>query len=364
MMTMRRVSVFLALVWGKALAFNIIPSFNVGIRGGVIKTDENEIELQKTLGIPDGLLHTLLTNAQQTFCKRIWIVDNSGSMAMGDGHLILSGSDSTRWKELEETVMCHAQLSSALHAPTDFHLLNNSEKGPSNFRVGYGTMRDELKKAQTVLSHTKPSGMTPLPESIAKIRKEVVSMLPELAADGTKVAIVIVTDGSNHNLENLGKGEGEINEELVAALESLQGLPVSVVVRLCTDYGPLVDFYNDLDTRTDLRLDVLDDYLAETNEVYQHNPWLNYALILHRMREMGQHSELFDLLDERTFTRDELRDFCVLVFGKEDLPDPNSDWKSFLQEINGLQQPERMHLNPRTQQMAPWIDIAGLAKLE
>ena len=81
----------------------------------------------------------------------------------------------------------------------------------------------------------------------------------------------------------------DFNQEILDALESLQGLPVFVVIRLCTDYGPIVDFYNGLDERLDLNLDVLDDHLAEANEVYEYNPWLNYPLILHRMREMGQY---------------------------------------------------------------------------
>ena len=345
-----------------------VSAFQVFQRGGsLVRSDNDEVkkmvDLQNTLGIPEGLMKTLLTNAHDSFAKRVWIIDNSGSMSIEDGHKMLSTTDCTRFEELEETVLLHAQLNHALSAPTEFRLLNPPEGSiPSRFQVGYDTVRNGLKQAKNVLSKTKPKGMTPLHESVSKVRKEVVQMLPQLKADGSKVAIVIVTDGSNHSLENLGKTESEMNQNLVEALESLQGLPVSVVVRLCTDYGPLVDFYNDLDERLD-RMDVVNDYLSEAKEVYQHNPWLNYALVLHRMREMGQYSQLFDWLDERTLTREELRDFCVLLFGKEDLPDPNNDWAGFLQEINRLQLPERMHLNPRTQEMAPWIDIPRLAML-
>jgi hypothetical protein len=325
---------------------------------------QHEETLQRTLGIPDGLMDTLLKN-NDAFSKRIWIVDNSGSMGMVDGHRIMSPEqDCTRWKELEETVLLHAQLSSALQQPTEFRLLN-TDQGTSSFRVGHNTMRNSLKQAQTVLSKTKPAGKTPLSESIDSIRNEIILQLPQLKADGSKVAIVIVTDGCNHNLENLGQDEREIHQELVQALQSLQGLPVSVVVRLCTDYGPLVDIYNELDGNFD-GLDVLDDYRNEAKEVYQHNPWLNYALILHRMREMGQYSQLFDYLDERTLTRNELLEFCILVFGgtRHNMPNPNTDWKGFLEKINRLQSKEKMQLNPRTQEMAPWIDIEGLAMLE
>jgi len=387
-MILRRVSLFLLAATAffqqqeQASSFQLFPGGGGG--GGSLTTTHKrsrrtvsparEKELQKTLGIPDGLMKSLLDDNNAAFSKRIWIVDNSGSMAMADGHQLISPNvDCTRWKELEETVLLHAQLSSALHAPTEFRLLNNGNDtgrggggSASSFRVGYGTMRNGLKQAQTVLSSTKPAGSTPLPESIAKIRREIIGMLPELKADGTKVAIVIVTDGCHHSLKNMGQEESEINQELSQALKSLQGLPVSVVVRLCTDYGPLVDFYNELDESLD-GVDVIDDYTAEAKEVYQHNPWLNYALIIHRMREMGHHSQLFDWLDERTLTRDELKEFCGILFGKQQrdlLPDPNEDWQGFLKAISRLQSREKLHLNPRTQQMAPWIDIKGLAMLE
>ena len=314
------------------------------------------------LCLPKGLRNTLLTNTD-AFSKRIWIVDNSGSMSMLDGHQVIQkDSDCTRWNELQETVACHAQLNAALGAPTDFHLLNPPQNGgPQSFRVGYGrhSVKDS-KRAQSIMLRNKPKGKTPLVESVAKIRSEVVRMLPQLKSDGTKVAIVIVTDGCNHNTQTAGLAEEDINQELLQALESLEGLPVSVVVRLCTDYGPLVDFYNGLDSRLEMSFDVLDDHLAEATQVCQHNPWLNYALILHRMREMGQYNPLFDLLDERPLSKDEIREFCALAFGKDDLINPDEDWACFVSQIDQLQQDESMHWNPRTNEAATWIDVEEL----
>ena len=88
----------------------------------------------------------------------------------------------------------------------------------------------------------------------------------------------------------------------------------------------MVEFYNDLDTQLELSLEVLDDFLQEANEVNEHNPWLNYALPLHRLRELGYQHRSFDMLDERKFTLGELRDFCGLLFGNgsasDELPDP------------------------------------------
>ena len=347
----------------------------------VSATTPTSADVLDHLGLPFGLRETLLTNAE-TFSKRIWILDNSGSMAMHDGHQVLleaQNSDCaetqptcTRWNEVEETVNCHAQLSAAIGAPTDFRLLNPPQKGgPQSFRVGYGRHASkDSKRAQTIMSHAQPRGMTPLASAINTVREEVVGMLPKLQAEGTKVAVIIATDGCNHSKNNIGNhqdNEADRNKDLTQALESLQGLPVCVVIRLCTDYGPLVDFYNGLDEsleKLDIDIDVLDDHKAEAEELYQHNPWLNYGLVIHRMREMGQHSRLFDLLDNRSLTKVEVRNFCRLLYGKRDFPDPECDWVNFLRELDRVQENEKMQLNPRTKTMEPWINIEELVLLE
>ena len=79
----------------------------------------------------------------------------------------------------------------------------------------------------------------------------------------------------------------------------------------CEVHPEVVEFYNDLDQRfgEESFLDVIDDYEAEAAQVYEQNPWLNYALVLHRMRELGLQgsSRLLDCLDQRPFTVDEIR---------------------------------------------------------
>jgi Mg-chelatase subunit ChlD len=391
----------------------------------------------KELGLPRGLRDTLLRNIQEVSSKRIWIIDNSGSMKMLDGHEILGGvhsiageenvndntnnvsndivnvinndhtklnskmisntgsSSSTRWAEAQETVNCHAQLSSVLGAPTDFHLLNKpSNGGPQKFRVGYDNANNDnniinvvkpsmsmFRKRQSdsnrvekIMNRQKPKGKTPLHEAILDARKEVIRMLPQLRADGMKVTIIICTDGCT---DGDAANDNNNQQELENSLESLKGLPVCVVIRLCTDYGHVVDFYNGLDVRMSnnnnnegssselLTLDVLDDYEAEAKQVYELNPWLNYALVLHRMREMGLQgsSELLDHLDQRSFTGDEIRSFCALLFGTTSdlLPDPLCDEDNFVSEIDILQKKEKqLHWNPNKKKMSPWIDIDEL----
>jgi hypothetical protein len=107
------------------------------------------------------------------------------------------------------------------------------------------------------------------------------------------VAVVLATDGIPSDWQ--GYGGDDVTNEFVSALKELEGLPVWVVIRLCTDEGNVTDFYNKLDGLLDLNLEVLDDFLGESKEVQQKNPWLNYALPMHRCRELGYHDRKYDV---------------------------------------------------------------------
>jgi len=177
-----------------------------------------------------------------------------------------------------------------------------------------------------------------------------------------KVAVILATDGLP--TDDQGYGGEEITQEFIRALKSLEGLPIWLVIRLCTDEGNVTNFYNELDGMLELSLEVLDDFLGECKEVQSFNPWLNYALPLHRCRELGYHDRLFDLIDERTLTKGELRDFCVLLFGTDyaAIPDPMVDWNGFLAYVQGRLAQEQPQWNPIRRKVKPWISIKKLNK--
>jgi len=137
-------------------------------------------------------------------------------------------------------------------------------------------------------------------------------------------------------------------------------LPVWLVIRLCTDEDDVVDFYNSLDDQLELSMDVLDDICAEAEEVYEHNAFLNYALPLHRMREMGYHDRVLDMIDERKLTRGELRELCMLLFGEDNfdgVPDPGEDWKGFITAIKKMLEAEKDQWNPVKKKKMPWLNL-------
>jgi Mg-chelatase subunit ChlD len=336
----------------------------------------NEYQTQQLVqqGFTRGLAQSL-EEMKKVFALRIWIVDNSGSMQQPDGHRILSSNpgsiqmvQSSRWEEIVECVEYHARLAGLVEAPTHFRLLNNPgvHVGPQQFSIanGHGEIAEQVQQATRIMRRASPQGCTPLTSHILEIYQEVSSMAPQLRQNGQKVAIVIATDGLP--TDEFGASGSAQNQEFVHALKRLEGLPVWVVIRLCTDDDHVVAFYNHLDGQLELSVEVLDDFCGEAAETAQKNPWLNYALPLHRLREFGFHHRVFDLLDERPLLKSEIRDFSLLLFGQEHLdgmPDPSIEWDNFLQNTIRLLKHETHQYNPITKRMSPWINTARLNKI-
>lgn len=337
-----------------------------------IDISERQIERLIEQGYTRGLAESL-TNTKTAFGQRIWVIDNSGSMRANDGHRIvptLKKGDvkmvpCSRWEEIRECVNYHVNMAGAIEAPTTFRLLNHpgATVGQQQFVVAENSQRttEDVYAAQNIIRGVKPSGCTPLTSHILEIQQEVKNLAPELRSKGQRVVIVIATDGLP--TDERGYGGAMHQKEFVDALRLLEGLPVWVVIRLCTDEEDVVEFYNELDGNVELSIEVLDDFCAEAQEVFAVNPWLNYALPLHRMREMGFHDRIFDKLDESLLTASELRDFCFLLFGEanfDGVPDPSLDWNGFIQNVERLLKSESDQWNPISKRMKPWISIKKL----
>lgn len=142
-----------------------------------------------------------------------------------------------------------------------------------------------------IISKAYPSGVTPLTQHIYEIRNLIVNdMLEILRQNGQKVSIIIATDGLPSDDQGVS---GEYEEQnFINSLKSLEGLPVWIVVRLCTSNDSVVEFYNNLDRQLELSVEVIDDFVSESQEIYKCNPWLTYGLPLHRCREVSVSSNL------------------------------------------------------------------------
>lgn len=146
-----------------------------------------------------------------------------------------------------------------------------------------------------------PAGETPLCTHIHDIARNIRKHERRLRAHNQLACIVIATDGES--------SDGDI----VEALSALRDLPCWVIVRLCTNDERVVEYWNSIDERIDLKVDVLDDLVGEAKEVRKFNPWLAYGEALHRMREFGVSFPEMDALDEQLLRMDDLRKVCALM---------------------------------------------------
>lgn len=231
-----------------------------------------------------------------------------------------------------------------------------AERGPVN-------IDSDIAIARQTMENTSPSGVTPLTPHLEQVRNDIFAMKSELENNGTKVALVLATDGLP--TDNQGISDARVKKQFVESLRAMQGLPVWLVVRLCTDEDEVVEFWNSLDGQLELSLEVLDDFVSEAEEIHKFNPWLNYGLPLHRMREMGFHNSLLDLLDERKLSKSELLEFFRLLLGEgklDGVPSPDENWNSFYNAISKLLKKEKKTWNPVTKKNEPWIDLDRLRK--
>eukprot|EP00970_Alexandrium_tamarense_P001901 scaffold247_cov189-Alexandrium_tamarense.AAC.6 len=330
---------------------------------------EDQVKALMKQGYTRGLACSLAQTIKN-FPLRIWVVDNSGSMQNTDGHRFVETKRShdvkivscSRWDEIRDCITYHAQMAAALEAPTTFRMLNDPAVGPNSQQFGIAettldtnVVQGEVRRAIEIMKSAQPGGVTPLVEHILEIQTSVTQLAPKLRADGCRVVIILATDGLP--TDDRGYGGAAIQQQFVQALRGLEGLPIWLVIRLCTDEDDVVNFYNELDGQLELSLEVLDDFLEEAKEVYEHNPWLNYALPLHRLREMGYQHRVFDMMDERKFTHEELRDFCSLLFNdkfpSDELPDPSVDWKEFSKTVQSRLQKEHGQWHLTSQRLLP-----------
>jgi proteasome lid subunit RPN8/RPN11 len=260
-----------------------------------------------------------------------------------------------------------SKMASILQATSHFRFLNDPgvRCGPQEFSIadrGANAVA-EVEEVKALMQKCKPYGPTPLTHHLVEIGQRIAVMESRMRRKGLEAVVVLATDGLPTSLE--GDTSPQINEEFVKALQYLQSLPVWVVVRLCTDERKVVNFYNELDNILELPLEVLDDFFNEAKEVHTHNKWLNYGLPLHRSREIGYHHRLFDLLDERPLNKDEIKEFCGILFGADQFakaPDVHEDWKGFVNLVRTAVKAEELQFNPMTRKVGPWVDVKQLQK--
>ena len=293
---------------------------------------------------PLGLVHTFIENAQKVGF-RYFIVDDSGSMINQDGRLPYSGNVAvTRWEELRESMSWHVDAILASKLPSEIRFLNAAP--PIRIGGDYDHEGIGIATINGVLSEG-PRGMTPLCTHVREVIADIRLHERELRANRQVAVLMIATDGH--------PSDGD----LVTAMRPLEQLPVWVVIKLCTDDDNIVQYWNDIDSKLEVEMDVIDDFYSEAAEVAENNRFVTYGLPLHRMREFGLVKKEFDLLDEAKLTHAQMRTIVQSILGGDY---PNAlDWKDFYQAVQAANATNSRVKDPNRQDRAHrWIQEKAL----
>ena len=218
---------------------------------------EDRASILQTTAHPPLLQHEFneawirqLELASTEIALRIWIVDNSASMNLCDRYrLETSGSPNignpvrrmkcTRWEELKETALYHAQLAVSLKAPTLFRLVSSCPNIPQEYHMASlqsfhkDRAQQDLHYMERCFQSIEPSGRTLLTHSICETQSHILSMKDSLRAKSQYVALILATDGLPS--DEGGQTGPDQTEIFVHALRMLEDLSVVLIVRLCTD---------------------------------------------------------------------------------------------------------------------------------
>lgn len=158
---------------------------------------EENLALLRAQGFTAGLAKALVANAD-SFALRIWVLDNSGSMEIEDGHRIVTEKDgkivakpASRWEELQDTAIYHAQMTALMNSFTRFRLLNDPGLmvGRREMVVGRpnGDRQSEIHEIKSVIQRVRTDGVTPLTRHVVAMQEEIRAMLPKLRRNGRRV---------------------------------------------------------------------------------------------------------------------------------------------------------------------------------
>lgn len=161
--------------------------------------DQDEIRrFLDTCRWPRGLTNTIIKCLRETPI-RFFICDDSGSMNSSDGNIFINGRkvQTTRWRELSESLQFHIQLALHSRCPTEFRFLNSSD--PITIGAQDGD-EDRVAIINSILEGS-PDGGTPLCQHIRAIVQKLQMLTPQLRRDRRRASLVICTDGESSDGE-------------------------------------------------------------------------------------------------------------------------------------------------------------------
>lgn len=173
----------------------------------------------------------------------VFICDDSGSM-----NTIENGV--SRWDELKKTVNMVCDIASAFDpVGMDVHFLN---------RPTYFGIKDNSILSKCFMQH--PSGCTPLITKLREVKDNYMNT-------NRDILLVIATDGC--------PSDGS-NEQLISVLDQMVKMRFNITFLACTNDNYAIKYLQEIDAKYD-KIDVVDDYTSEYNEVIKHKKQFTYG---------------------------------------------------------------------------------------
>jgi len=340
---------------------------------GSQKEHHLRVKAYQGMEAPFGLAEAI-ANETSSIALRIFLLDNSGSTCLEDGHVLRKGQSqrlesqpATRWEEIVDIALDQAEWNARGAVRSEFLLLNppcpDDPKPGRDFLVvdpKHGDSKSQVDALTAMLHATEPCGPTPLGQRLRQLRLR----LKDEVTDGRRIMLTIVTDGvptaPGYERDEPARDRADFVRELREFTTSFNAF---AVVRLATDEASVVDCYNHIDEELELPLDILDDLKGEADEVHASgNGWFAYSPLIHRVREGGSLEKLFDLLDERPLELPEIARFLeFLLRGPDDGPFPRTAKELFeVAQVYASAAPEVF--NGRLGRMTSPLDLRLLQK--
>jgi hypothetical protein len=332
-----------------------------------IKTAVSNLNLLH--GFPRGLAFNAARKSRSFLPLRLWLVDNHFGTCQGD--------------ELRDCLDHHISIAETMEVSSVFCLLNSMQE------IGEFSVSPLTENAPFSLLNTTSPTVSGTTAPIHDDTRHEMHQMIQLAARGDPTRAIPWAMLLQDAARQIERADTQLNfhqqtivvclvcdvfdvtDDIASELFLLQHLPITFIVRLVGTTGreaqtilDLRDKFHSLGLRRSVR--VLGDWRSHQILVRRANPWLNYAIPLHRCQEMGLQSRTVGLLEERLLNHNELREFLVLLFGRHvmlEAPDAMSEWPAFMRYIKFVNESANKDSDGFTKSTEPWLDIAELDRL-
>lgn len=258
--------------------------------------------IAEALGWPIGLSDAV-SQSKNLIAYRFVIVDNSRFEFNEDGHNTMITDDLTTsqtctpWEEVSACVRAIAAVANVIEAPTEFRLID------SNQVIIVGQSNDKGASLAIITSQldVEPIEQTPICKQMSDVVSQLKVMAEYLNANGKVALITIFSNGLSSD------------GDLVEVMKPLEGMPVKIIVRICTVVRDVINFWQSINAQIEIDCFLLYDARTEAASIQETNGWLTYGEPLLRAREFGVILPELDHLDFAPLSHAEIRVVAAAV---------------------------------------------------